>query len=223
MVFSAPRKAHKHKLFGENLSLSLGQNEVPSIFYTAQAQFSEKLEKVGTVDFKKHPARKVGTRSQQCGPKVPGRFAFPVPEILVFAAFGDSGKIFQQFSRNFPGTFLQNSRKDPRNSHGLLEFSEVCAWDKPGVEGGSKKCFGGAVGLCSFTGALAHCLLVGTIPQEQDEKNLGCISADWPGFSGAATVAGTQSTNLFGFPPLFYKAPPRQFQPPKCKLAPSKM
>ena len=38
---------------------------------------SEKLEKAGTVDFKKHPAQKVGTRSRQCGPKVPGRFAFP--------------------------------------------------------------------------------------------------------------------------------------------------
>ena len=39
--------------------------------------FSEKLEKAGTVDLKKHPARKVGTRSRQCQPKVPGRFAFP--------------------------------------------------------------------------------------------------------------------------------------------------
>ena len=26
---------------------------------------------------KKHPARKVATRSRQCGPKVPGNFAFP--------------------------------------------------------------------------------------------------------------------------------------------------
>ena len=26
---------------------------------------------------KKHPARKVGTRSRQCRPKVSGRFAFP--------------------------------------------------------------------------------------------------------------------------------------------------
>ena len=35
------------------------------------------IRKAGTVDFKKHPARKVGTRSRQCGPKAPGRFAFP--------------------------------------------------------------------------------------------------------------------------------------------------
>ena len=27
----------------------------------------------------------------------------------------------------------------------------------------------------------------------------------------------------FGGPPLFYQAPPRQFQPPKCNLTPSKM
>ena len=38
---------------------------------------SEKLEKAGTVDFENHPAQKLGTRSQRCRPKVPGRFAFP--------------------------------------------------------------------------------------------------------------------------------------------------
>ena len=49
-------------------------------------------EKAGTVDFEKHPARKVGTRSR------------PVwtPETLEFIAFRDSGKIFQHFSRNSP-------------------------------------------------------------------------------------------------------------------------
>ena len=54
----------------------------------------------------------------------PGSVDPPVPEILEFVAFRDSGKIIQQFSRNFPGTFLQNSRTDPRNSHSLLEFSD---------------------------------------------------------------------------------------------------
>ena len=57
-------------------------------------------------------------------PRFPTGLPFPVPQILEFVAFGDSGKFFQQFSRNFPGTFLQNSRKDPRNSHSLLEFSD---------------------------------------------------------------------------------------------------
>ena len=55
---------------------------------------SEQLEKAGTVDFRKHPARKVGTRSRQCQPKVPGRFAFAVPEVLEFVAFRDSGIIY---------------------------------------------------------------------------------------------------------------------------------
>ena len=39
--------------------------------------YSEKLEKAGTVDFKRHLTRKVGTRSRQCRAKVRGRFAFP--------------------------------------------------------------------------------------------------------------------------------------------------
>ena len=47
-----------------------------------------------------------------------------MPEILEFIAFRNSGKIFQQFSRDFPGAFLDNPRTDPRNSHSLLEFSE---------------------------------------------------------------------------------------------------
>ena len=77
-----------------------------------QEKNSRRLEFHGTVDFKKHPARKVGTRSWQCGPKVPGRFAFLVPEILEFVAFRDSGKFFQQFS----GTFREFSRRTPEQT-----------------------------------------------------------------------------------------------------------
>ena len=59
-------------------------------------------------------------------PRFPTGLPFPVPEILEFVAFfRDSGKKFQQFSRSFPGTFLQNSCTDPGNSHSLLEFSEI--------------------------------------------------------------------------------------------------
>ena len=54
----------------------------------------------------------------------PGR-PFPVPEMLEFVAFGNSGKFFQQFSWDFPAIFLQNSRTDPGNSHSLLEFSDI--------------------------------------------------------------------------------------------------
>ena len=46
-------------------------------------------------------------------------------EILEFVAFRDSGKLFQQFSRDFPRVFLENPRTDPGNSHSLLEFSEM--------------------------------------------------------------------------------------------------
>ena len=94
-------------------------------FGRVQRGYSEKLEKAGTVDFEKHPARKVGTRPRQCGPKVPGRFAFPSARNPRICSIWRFGKLFQQFSRTFPGTFLQNSRKDPGNSHSLLEFSEI--------------------------------------------------------------------------------------------------
>ena len=50
-------------------------------------------------------------------PRFPARLPFP----LLCAP----GKIFQQFSRDFPGVFLANPRTDPRNSHSLLEFSEL--------------------------------------------------------------------------------------------------
>ena len=57
-------------------------------------------------------------------PRFPAALPFPVPEILEFVAFRDLGKIFQQFCRDFPRSFLGNPRTDPRNSHSLLEFSE---------------------------------------------------------------------------------------------------
>ena len=49
-------------------------------------------------------------------PRFPAGLPFPVPQIPEFVAFGDSGKIFQQFSSRTP--------QGPRNSHSLLEFSE---------------------------------------------------------------------------------------------------
>ena len=58
-------------------------------------------------------------------PRFPAGLPFPVPEIPEFVAFRDSGNIFQQFSRDFPGVFPENPRTDPGNSHSLLEFSEI--------------------------------------------------------------------------------------------------
>ena len=90
---------------------------------------SEKLEKAGTVDFKKHPARKVGTRSRQCGPKVPGRFSFPgarKPIICSISRFRNIfPAIFPGLSRSFS---LGNPRTDSGNSHSLLEFSDQWSW-----------------------------------------------------------------------------------------------
>ena len=57
-------------------------------------------------------------------PRLTAGLPFPVPEIPEFVACRDSGKFFQQFSRDFPGAFLENPRTDPGNSHSLLEFSD---------------------------------------------------------------------------------------------------
>ena len=45
-------------------------------------------------------------------------------------AFRDSGEFFQQFSRGFPGVFLENPRTDPGNSHSLLELSDFRKGDE---------------------------------------------------------------------------------------------
>ena len=85
--------------------------------------WSEKLEKAGTVDFEKHPARKVGTRSRQCGPEVPGRFAFlgaPNPRIWSIWRFGKKfPAIFPEFSRDFPPELPQRPQKQPQPSRVL--------------------------------------------------------------------------------------------------------
>ena len=39
---------------------------------------------------------------------------FPVPEILEFVAFRESGKFLQQFSRDFPGVFPREPPNRPR-------------------------------------------------------------------------------------------------------------
>ena len=73
-------------------------------------------------------------------PRFPAGLPFPVPEILEFVAFGDSGK----FSSNFPGIFPELSSRTPaktpetatalqRASHSLLEFSEF--WRPSGAPG----------------------------------------------------------------------------------------
>ena len=75
---------------------------------------------------KNTPHGRLGQGPGSVGPRFPAGLPFPMPEILEFVAFGNSGKFFQQFSREFPAIFLQNSRTDPRNSHSLLVFSDCC-------------------------------------------------------------------------------------------------
>ena len=72
--------------------------------------FQNNSEKAGTVDFKKHPAQKVGTRSRQCGPKVSGRSAFPGARNPSICSISRFGKIF---SSNFPGVFPELSCRTP--------------------------------------------------------------------------------------------------------------
>ena len=79
-----------------------------------------KLEKPVTVDFKKHPTQKVGTRS-----RFPTGLPFPVPEILEFILFCDPGKISSNLPIAFPEFSLGSPRTHPTNSHSLLEFSDL--------------------------------------------------------------------------------------------------
>ena len=73
----------------------------------------------------KHPVQKVWTRSRVVSTQgVCGRFALPACPSPGFKASRDSGKLFQQFSRDFPGIFLRIPRTDPGNSHGLLDFPD---------------------------------------------------------------------------------------------------
>ena len=78
----------------------------------------KKLEKAGTVDFKNTP----GQGSGSVDPRFPAGLPFPVPEILEFVAFRDSGKtLFPAISWDFHGVLLENPRTDPGNSHSPLE------------------------------------------------------------------------------------------------------
>ena len=72
----------------------------------APGNVSEKLEKAGTVDLKKHPARKAGARSRQCGPKVPRRFAFPGARNPGICSIS---RLERYFPAIFPGTFPEFS------------------------------------------------------------------------------------------------------------------
>ena len=102
------------KKFLENPVTSFNKEVRPSFLSR------KNLEKAGNVDCRKHPARKVGTRSRQCRPKVPSRFGFPGapnPRICSFSRFGKIfPAIFPGLSRSFPREPPNRPRKQPQPS-----------------------------------------------------------------------------------------------------------
>ena len=85
-------------------------------------RLSEKLEKAGTVDFKKHPARKVGTRSRQCGPKVSGRFAFPGARSPRICSISRFGKIYPAIFPEFSELSCRTPAQTPETATAFSSF-----------------------------------------------------------------------------------------------------
>ena len=93
---------------------------------TYPSPFSQKNSRRLELSISKTPRPEGGDKVPgSVDPRFPAGLPFPVPEILEFVAFRDSGKFFQQFSRDFPRVLLGNPRTDPGNSHSLLEFSDL--------------------------------------------------------------------------------------------------
>ena len=55
-------------------------------------------------------------------PRFPAGLPFPVPEILEFVAFRDSGKYFQQFSRDFPEFSSGRPEQTPETATAFSNF-----------------------------------------------------------------------------------------------------
>ena len=102
--------------------LSLDGRNRAIVIAESLARVSEKLEKAGTVDFKKTPHPEGRDKVPgSVDPRFPAGLHFPVPEVLEFVAFRDSGNVFQQFPRDFPGVFVGN----PRTHHKQPQPSRV--------------------------------------------------------------------------------------------------
>ena len=110
----SPRKNGRTSLFKEARAFKGRRNGVFLLFFR-----QKRLEKA-VLSISKHPARKVGTRSRAVWTRFLRQVCLsPVPEILEFKAFCNSGKIVQQFSWNFPRTspeLPQRPQKQPQPS-----------------------------------------------------------------------------------------------------------
>ena len=99
----------------------------PKVLHSGPANFtSQKNSRRLELPISKNTLRgRLGQGPGSVDPRFAAGLPFSVPEILEYVAFRDSGKYFQQFSRDFPGVFLGNPRTHPTNSHSLLEFSHL--------------------------------------------------------------------------------------------------
>ena len=129
---AVPKRGRSRRMVGSgNTQMNAKERKRKLAKERKRAQESEKLEKAGTVDFKKHPARNVGTRSRQSRPKFPGRFAFPgarSPRICSISRFGKIfPAIFPGLSRSFPGEPPNRPRKQPQPSRVFCKRAQQCA------------------------------------------------------------------------------------------------
>ena len=85
-------------------------------------KFGETSSRLELSISKNTPHRRWGQGPGGVDPRFPAGLPFPVPEILEFAAFRDSGKIFQQFSRDFPGVVLGNPEQTPETATAFSSF-----------------------------------------------------------------------------------------------------
>ena len=74
---------------------------------------------------KNTPHGRLGQGPGSVDPRFPAPLPFPVPEMVEFVAFRDSGKFFQQFSRDCPGVFLGSPEQTPEQPQPRDECSEM--------------------------------------------------------------------------------------------------
>ena len=103
--------------FHKNVKLGGFKKALTGVFCRTP-QAPEKLEKAGTVIFfKEHPARKVGTRSRQCRPKVPLRHLYLEQRQIL-----RTGHVPEKIvAKDVRGAFPTSPRKFARKMYGGIQ------------------------------------------------------------------------------------------------------